>query len=340
MDIRRLSDETNAEIDEDSITHKFKGRGQLESTLITYTGLIKLAMALPGKHAKLIRAEFASKLMRYYAGDALLVAEIERNKESTNFVNVAAREEMAATGADLANRQDTLLARYTELESKMVEMENRLIKRFVKNNQSERRKQISDEKRKNKHEIEVIRESGETECKKQRFSEELKLEIKQKEINMELKKQEEETRILEKRIPILKQHDEIEKAKFDREMLRLDKEIQLKATVPASAPEKLPSGYLTTRNVGTFYGIFKDVATKFVIRISNSAMKAVQTHPHNIQPVGYVEDTLIGKKHPYFHTEDIPTLKRVLEYCKMEEERYENIKATLQDIQTAVVVQT
>lgn len=137
-DLRNLSDEKNTEIDKDSVIHKFKGKGQQDIILITYTGMIKLVMALPGKNAKLIRGEFAGKLMRYYAGDTSLVAEIEQNKESTNPINVAAREEMAATGGS----QDALMIRCEELESRLKRVEDINQAFLAKTIKSDHRKQL------------------------------------------------------------------------------------------------------------------------------------------------------------------------------------------------------
>jgi hypothetical protein len=62
--------------------------------VLTFTGLMKLIMALPGTTAKLMRTQIATIIKRYFAGDASLIAEIEQNEASSSPLAEAARESM------------------------------------------------------------------------------------------------------------------------------------------------------------------------------------------------------------------------------------------------------
>lgn len=91
--IRRLPGEVTTEVVTGSHEYKFKGRGQKETTLITYQGVLKLIMALPGINAREIRTKFADVIQRYFAGDPSLVAELMENNQSTAGLNALARED-------------------------------------------------------------------------------------------------------------------------------------------------------------------------------------------------------------------------------------------------------
>ena len=60
--IRRLSEEVQSEVRANCTELKFKGVGQKESTLITFQGVLKLIMALPGINAREMRTKFATVL--------------------------------------------------------------------------------------------------------------------------------------------------------------------------------------------------------------------------------------------------------------------------------------
>lgn len=81
------------EIHVDSILSKFSGRGQQNTTLLTFKGVLKLIMALPGVNAREMRTKFASVLQRYFAGDPTLVSELIENNASDAGVNQLARED-------------------------------------------------------------------------------------------------------------------------------------------------------------------------------------------------------------------------------------------------------
>lgn len=82
-----------SEIHNNSIVSKFFGRGQVETTLITFKGVLKLVMQLPGVNAREIRDQFATVLQRYFAGDPALVAELIDNNSSDAPINALARED-------------------------------------------------------------------------------------------------------------------------------------------------------------------------------------------------------------------------------------------------------
>jgi hypothetical protein len=80
------------------IQFQFAGSGQRPTTLITYAGVLKLIMALPGINAREMRTKFADVLQKYFAGDASLVLEMMDNAESTSGVHSLARESLGGAG--------------------------------------------------------------------------------------------------------------------------------------------------------------------------------------------------------------------------------------------------
>lgn len=81
------------EIRNGSVISKFSGRGQQDTTLITFKGVLKLVMHLPGVNARAMRDKFADILQRYFGGDPTLVAELADNYASENQINSFARED-------------------------------------------------------------------------------------------------------------------------------------------------------------------------------------------------------------------------------------------------------
>jgi hypothetical protein len=67
-------------------------RGTLTTHLVSFKNAIKLVMALPGKNAKEARADFAHVLLQFIAGDSQLKVDIDKNAESSNLLNILARE--------------------------------------------------------------------------------------------------------------------------------------------------------------------------------------------------------------------------------------------------------
>jgi hypothetical protein len=92
--IRNLSRNVVEELQPFTMMHKFKGHGQQNTMVLTYTGVIRMLMLLGGKNVALIRAKFADVIQKYLAGDLSLMAEIEANLASTSSVNESARAAM------------------------------------------------------------------------------------------------------------------------------------------------------------------------------------------------------------------------------------------------------
>ena len=61
---------------------------------VAYSDVLQLVMALGGEEAKMVRAQFAKILTRFFAGDSSMHAEIEANATSTAAINVLARESL------------------------------------------------------------------------------------------------------------------------------------------------------------------------------------------------------------------------------------------------------
>ena len=64
--------------------------------MVSFANAVKLLMLLPGRLAQANRSKFAQTLYQYYAGDAKLKAEIDRNAGSSEWIHVLAREALAA----------------------------------------------------------------------------------------------------------------------------------------------------------------------------------------------------------------------------------------------------
>lgn len=103
--IQRLSDDVNADIGIGGSNFKFEGQGQRTTALITYKGVLKLIMALPGINAREMRTKFADVLQKYFAGDASLVLEMMDNAESTAGINSLARETLDNPGVYLNDQK-------------------------------------------------------------------------------------------------------------------------------------------------------------------------------------------------------------------------------------------
>lgn len=93
--MRRIAEknpEIMQEVRNGSVVSKFSGRGQQDTTLITFKGVLKLVMHLPGVNARAMRDKFADILQRYFGGDPTLVAELGANYAREDPVSSLARE--------------------------------------------------------------------------------------------------------------------------------------------------------------------------------------------------------------------------------------------------------
>ena len=138
------------EIRSGSIVSKFIGVGQKDTTLITFKGVLKLVMRLPGVNAREMRDKFANVLQRYFAGDPTLVAELANNNASDNAVNSVARESLKRKHGDEAAlqeqsgsvgmiEQEERLVRHKMLEIQMKESEARIREMDAKTKETEAR---------------------------------------------------------------------------------------------------------------------------------------------------------------------------------------------------------
>ena len=91
---RTLSEDKKKEVTDYLGNFQFPGRGQSEQPVVTFPGVLKLIMFLPGEAAKKHRSTMATILTRYFAGDPTLLKEIEANSASTSPVCQLARGEL------------------------------------------------------------------------------------------------------------------------------------------------------------------------------------------------------------------------------------------------------
>lgn len=86
---------THKRFDESDFTYIYVGTVK-KIRMVSFANAVKLLMLLPGKLAQANRSKFAQTLYQYYAGDAKLKAEIDRNAGSSEWIHVLAREALAA----------------------------------------------------------------------------------------------------------------------------------------------------------------------------------------------------------------------------------------------------
>lgn len=98
----RLSLEQLDELSSFRRNFQFPGQGQSEQPVLDFKGILKLIMMVGGENAKKYRSAMVSILQRYYAGDGLLLDEVEANAQSAGPIQQMARESLAAelTGED------------------------------------------------------------------------------------------------------------------------------------------------------------------------------------------------------------------------------------------------
>ena len=119
---RRMSPERLSEVKAFCFNFQFHGQGQSEQPVITFVGALKLIMFLPGEAAKKHRTAMADILRRYFAGDATLLDEIERNQVSDSPIAQMARASLAAEGSACAI-EDSHKRKREELELAKLEAE-------------------------------------------------------------------------------------------------------------------------------------------------------------------------------------------------------------------------
>jgi hypothetical protein len=122
--LRRLSDDNSHSIN--MIERQLSTHGGPKTKLVSFRDALQLVMVLPGKVAKETRAQFASIIQRYLAGDKTLHAEIEQNSESSSPVAQLARASIEGDGENPLKRRkihDAEVAKM-ELENARMAAEN------------------------------------------------------------------------------------------------------------------------------------------------------------------------------------------------------------------------
>ena len=103
------------------------GSGNSKTKLVSFRDAIQLVMVLPGKVAKETRAQFASNIERYLAGDKTLHAEIDGNAESSSPIAQLARASVMGEDGESALKrrkiQDAEVAKM-ELENQQLAISN------------------------------------------------------------------------------------------------------------------------------------------------------------------------------------------------------------------------
>jgi hypothetical protein len=118
----RLTETQKEEVSPFCSNFQFPGQGQSEQPVITFAGALKLIMILPGEAAKKHRSAMADILRRYFAGDASLLDEIERNQVSDSPIAQLARASLAAEDG-ARGIEDSHKRKREELEMQKLEVE-------------------------------------------------------------------------------------------------------------------------------------------------------------------------------------------------------------------------
>ena len=118
----RLPETQKEEVESFCRNFQFHGQGQSKQPVITFIGALKLIMVLPGEAAKKHRSAMTDILRRYFAGDASLLDEIERNQVSESPIAQMARASLAGEGGSGAI-EDSHKRKREELELAKIEAE-------------------------------------------------------------------------------------------------------------------------------------------------------------------------------------------------------------------------
>jgi hypothetical protein len=119
---RNIADSKKDEVRQFLANFKFHGQGQSEQPVINFVGALKLIMFLPGEAAKKHRSAITDILRRYFAGDASLLDEIERNQVSESPIAQMARASLAGEGG-ARGIEDSHKRKREELELLKLEVE-------------------------------------------------------------------------------------------------------------------------------------------------------------------------------------------------------------------------
>lgn len=227
------------EVTDNSSIMQFKGPAQKNSTLITYQGVLKLIMALPGINAREIRTKFADIIQRYFAGDPSLVGELVENNMSTAPINQLAREDLGnvpmLTMEDVENKAvEVFNKRQCDLEDefkkrrKMVLYDKRM-EEIRKERDVKREIKVLESQTKLKEAVAMIT----MEETKQRVAEE-EARVKLAEEEARVKLAEEETKRKQEDTKVKLSQEETRRMELQLELLKIQKG-QPEPSAPAAA---------------------------------------------------------------------------------------------------------
>jgi hypothetical protein len=103
---RNIPESSKSELKDTVLNLKFPGRGQSEQPVITFPGMIKLMMFLPGAKAKENRTKMVKILHKFFAGDPALLGEIEANAASDSPLAQMARDSLAAESSGVKRKRE------------------------------------------------------------------------------------------------------------------------------------------------------------------------------------------------------------------------------------------
>ena len=320
------------EVRRDSVAFQFKGRGQQETTLITFKGVLKLVMHLPGVNARAMRDKFADILQRYFGGDPTLVKELAENYASEDPVHGFARESAGVPepepGESREEAFEGLLGRVLqdirfknaimdELAVAKKEFETQRKRVLYDNRMAEARK-VTEHKRK----LEQISQETKTE--------EMKLKIKETDLKTE------ETKLATEKAVIEACEAKMAASRFDvdcmKEMLELKKVMkEMDAPTPPVPPAETnpplsvpPPGYngpITVSRVANFVLRLNDytpqVRDKALNRAGREAVKLAK-------PYGGKIPALFGQHENSFQDKEYAIVKKCVEDAFDYERRMSN----------------
>lgn len=117
------------------IERQVSTHGGPKTKLVTFKDAIQLVMVLPGKVAKETRAQFASIIERYMAGDGSLHAEIEANAGSAAPIAQLARDSLGIQEAESDSVAIGMKRKREELE--LLKMEQEITAMMIENKTKE-----------------------------------------------------------------------------------------------------------------------------------------------------------------------------------------------------------
>lgn len=144
--------------------YQFKGKGQVETTLIVFDSLIKLAGLFDTPIARGATSNHIRNGTRVLGGDLGVINEVVHNHQSTEDVNRMARESMNIEQVDVvaAGGSQGALITMADVEKMMKDYASKMVKDEVKKLiQSNRRKELYDQRIEHKRKLELMEKEHE-----------------------------------------------------------------------------------------------------------------------------------------------------------------------------------